>query len=472
MVDFEKLSGKERKQLLRRVVVEDPGLDVVHRDAAGIDVGNAMHMVAIAPKRDAKPVREFGCFTQDLNETARWLVEKGIQTVAMQSTGVYWIALYDILVAHGIEVFLVNAKTTRNLPGRKTDVQECQWLMKLHTYGLLSNSFRPASDILNVRTYWRLRAEHVQEASTAIQRIQKVLTEMNVQLANVISDISGVSGMTIIRAILEGERDPHQLTRLCNARIQASREQVARSLEGNWRSDLLFALAQQVCNYDHYQQQIARCDQVLESYVQQLPTRSIPHDSASVAKPSAAKQRSKRTKRKGNAPKFDLAGELKRLMGVDLTMIDGIDVMTAQTIYSEIGWDVTPWKTEAQFASWLGLCPDNRISGGKMLSKGTRPVRNRIAVALRMAASTLIKCDSYLGAQYRQLRTRLGAPKAITAMAHRLARIAYRLLKYGEAYVDKGASFYEHKYRDQQIRFVRKKAASLGLQIIETGQPT
>jgi len=466
MIDFQRLSRKDKKRLLRNIATEDPGLDVVHPKAAGIDVGNSCHYVAVSPKLDKQPVREFGCFTQDLKRLAEWLVDRGIETVAMQSTGVYWIPLYDVLEEYGIRVFLVNAKHTRNLPGRKTDVQESQWLLKLHTYGLLNNSFRPPSQILKMRTYWRLRAQHVAEVSTTIQRMQKVLTEMNVQLSNVISDISGVSGMAILRAIVAGQRDPQQLAALCDPRIRASHDQIAKSLEGNWRAELVFALAQQLRNYDHYLKQIELCDQQLEAHIQTLPTRTDPV--SAVAEPSPAKQRAKRSKSKGHAPRFELAAHLNRIAGVDLTLIDGIDLMTAQTIASETGFDMSSWNTEGHFASWLGLCPDNRISGGRILAKGTRHVVNRVATALRMAASTLLKSQSYLGSQYRRLRTRLGAPKAITAMAHRLARLVYRMLKYGRGYVDKGADFYEQKYREQQILILQKKAAKLGLQLMAT----
>ena len=248
MAEWQKLNGKQKKQLWRQIQAQDPGLEVVHRHAAGIDVGNESHYVAVAPSCDPEPVRRFGCFTEDLRRMAEWLIRCGVKTVAMQSTGVYWIPLYDILEEYGLEVFLVNAQHTRNLPGRKTDVQESQWLLKLHTYGLLNNSFRPPAEILTLRTYWRLRAEHVRGASSAIQRMQKTLTQMNVQLANVISDISGLSGMAIMRAILSGERDPRRLAALCDARIQATREEVAKSLEGNWRADLLFTLQQEVDN--------------------------------------------------------------------------------------------------------------------------------------------------------------------------------------------------------------------------------
>jgi len=449
---------KERKEWARRLQSEDPGLEVVHPHAAGIDVGNGAHYVAVRPDRDPEPVRRFECFTADLHRLADWLRSCGVKTVAMQSTGVYWIPIYEILEDRGFEVYLVNARHTRNLPGRKSDVQESQWLLKLHTHGLLNNSFQPPSEIRVLRTYWRQRGEHVHGAARCVQRMQKALTQMNVQLANVISDVSGQTGQAIIRTMVAGERDPRKLAELSDPRIQASREEVAKSLEGNWRPELLFVLRQEVEMYDTYQQRIAECDEQLQkhlaSFVDTIPCQS-----------SQAEPERKKTKPAKNAPRFELGRELQRITGVDLTRIDGIDVMVAQTLISEVGLDMSRWKTEAHFSSWLGLCPDNRTSGDKVLARGTRRVVNRAATALRMAALTLMRSRTYLGAQYRRLRTKLGAPKAITAMAHRLARLVYRMLKYGHRYVDKGAEYYEQRYRRQQIDFLRKKAAKLGLQI-------
>ena len=451
---------KERKDWARRLQSEDPGLEVVHPRAAGIDVGNSAHYVAVRPDRDAEPVRRFECFTADLYRMADWLRSNGVKTVAMQSTGVYWIPLYEVLEERGFEVYLVNARHTKNLPGRKSDVQESQWLLKLHTYGLLSNSFQPPVKIRMLRTYWRQRGTHVAGAATCIQRMQKALTQMNVQLANVISDISGLTGQAIIRSIVAGERDSQKLAALCHSRIHASQEEVAKSLEGNWRPELLFVLQQEVEMYDTYQRRVTECDEQLQKHLANFT------DTVSVRalknKPKTKKAAAK------NAPRFDLSSELERITGVDLTRIDGIDVMVSQTILSEVGLDMSRWKTEAHFASWLGLCPDNRISGDKVLCKGTRRVVNRAATALRQAANTLIRSRSYLGAQYRRLRTKLGAPKAITAMAHRLARLVYRMLKYGQPYVDKGTEYYEERLRQQQIQSLRKRAAKLGLHVIET----
>lgn len=455
---------KERKEWARRLRSEDPGLEVVHPHAAGIDVGNHVHYVAVRPDRDPEPVRRFECFTADLYRLAEWLERCGVKTVALQSTGVYWIPLYEILEERGLEVYLVNARHTKNLPGRKSDVQESQWLLKLHTYGLLNNSFQPPTEIRVLRTYWRQRAEHVSGAATCIQRMQKSLTQMNLQLANVISDLSGITGQAIVRAIVGGERNPQKLAELSHPRIQASREEIAKSLEGNWRPELVFVLRQEVEMYDTYQRRIAECDQQLQKHLATFADTMLPQS-------SEAEPKEKKAKPTKNAPRFDLGTELQRVTGVDLTRIDGIDVMVAQTLLSEVGMDMSRWNTEAHFSSWLGLCPDNRISGDKLLGKGTRRVVNRAATALRLAARNLIRSRSYLGAQYRRLRTKLGAPKAITAMAHRLARLVYRMLKYGQRYVDKGTEYYENRYRQQQIHLLEKKAAKLGFHITLAVQP-
>jgi transposase len=436
------------------------GLSVVHPKAAGIDVGNEEHYVAVPPHLDAEPVRMFGCFTADLNKLADWLQQCGIETAAMQSTGVYWIALYDILSERGIQVFLVNARDTKNMPGRKTDIQECQWLLKLHVYGLLKNSFRPEEEICVMRTLWRQRQQHISDASRRIQHMQKALTQMNLQLANVISDISGWTGQAIIQAILKGERDPRELAKLRDPRIQASTQQIVRSLEGNWRAELLFVLKQEYDSYQGLQRQIQECDQELSKHFQTMRQKGNPEELEAVP-------RNKRPH--GNVPEnLDLREELYRITGVDLIRIDSLNVLTAQTVIAECGYDMSPWQTEGHFASWMNLAPRNKISGGKIIGRDRRKVVNRAGQALRNAASTLLRSNSYLGAQYRRLRSRLGAPKAIKAMANKLARILYRLLRFGQQYVDKGTQFYEQKYRDQQIRMLTKKAAGLGLQLVQS----
>jgi transposase len=456
------LTRKQRRDLARRLQVQDPGLTIVHPHAAGIDVGNSAHYVAVRPDRDPESVRRFECFTADLHRLADWLQQCGVTTVAMQSTGVYWIPLYEILDARGFDVFLVNARHTKNLPGRKTDVQESQWLLKLHTDGLLRNSFHPDADIRVMRTYWRQRGGHIQAASTCIQRIQKVLTQMNIQLANVISDLSGWTGLRIIRAIIGGERNPDTLAALSHPGIHASRETIAKSLEGTWQSDLLFVLQQEVTMYDAYLQRIAECDHALEAHLKGLADKAATRPSNA---PPAIRVKHRR-KAGSHTPQFNLGQELYRISGVDLTRIDGIDIGVAQTVISEVGVDMTRWPTEAHFASWLGLCPDNRVTGGKVIRRGTRHVVNRAATALRIAATTLLRSQSYLGAQYRRLRGKLGAPKAITAMAHKLAVLVYRMLRWGHEYVDKGMQYYEDRHREQQVQLLKKKAATLGLQIV------
>jgi transposase len=393
---------------------------------------------------------------------------------SMQSTGVYWIPLYEILDGRGLEVYLVNARHTKNLPGRKSDVQESQWLLKLHTYGLLRNSFHPPAGIRIVRTYWRQRGDHVHAVSTCIQRMQKALTQMNIQLANVISDLSGWTGQRIVRAILAGERDPHTLAALSHPGIHATRDTIAKSLEGTWQPDLLFVLQQEVAMYDAYPERIAECDRELERHLKGVADKvtATALDGEPPTPPASLRSGPKRRRKAGShAPQFDLGRELQRISGVDLTRIDGIDVGVAQTLISEVGVDMTRWKTEAHFASWLGLCPDNRITGGKVIRKGTRHVINRAATALRLAATTLLRSQSYLGAQYRRLRGKLGAPKAITAMAHKLARLVYRMLTWGHEYVDKGLQYYEERHRQQQVDLLKKRAAKLNLQLIEPPAP-
>ncbi len=439
---------------------QDPfaGLPPLNLNAAGIDVGNAEHFVAVPPNRDPEPVRRFDCFTVDLHRLADWLQSCNIDTVVIESTGSYWIPLYQLLEARGFTVKLVNAHHVKNVPGRKSDVQDCQWLQKLETFGLLKNSYRPPSEIAVLRTYWRQRDNLVKSASTCIQHMQKALTEMNIQLANVISDISGVTGLKIIRAILDGERNPHKLAQLKDYRIRSSQDHIAKSLHGDWREELLFVLHQSLQMYETYHRQIADCDRAIQAHLQTLDNKT---DTKAPSLPPSTSW-----KPRGNAPRFDLRSELYRIAGVDLTSIDGIDVMTASVVISEVGVDVSPWETEKRFTSWLALAPDNQITGGKVIKRGTKRVKNRAAHALRMAASTLLHSKSALGANYRRLRARVGPAKAITAIAHKLARIIYRMLKYGQHYTDKGMQYYESKYREQRLRWLHKQAKQFNMQLV------
>src|SRR3954451_6521249 len=433
-----RMNRAERRDLGRRVAASDPKLAIVHVNAGGIDVGNESHFAAVPPDRDENPVREFGCWTAALNEMADWLKACRIDTVAMQATGVYWIALYDVLEQHGIQVVLVNAQHTKNVPGRKTDVQECQWLMKLHTYGLMRDSFRLPQEMEYVRTIWRLRDRHVKDAGRAVQHMQKSLTKMNVQLANVISDISGLSGQAIISAILQGERDPHALASLVNYRVKATREEVARSLEGNWRADVLFELQQAVDSYHFAHRQMQQCDDKLTIYLASLPTQTLENP----------------------AP-------LKRICGVDLTSIDGVNVMTAFTVISEVGTDMSRFENEDHFTSWMGLAPSKDISSGKVVGRSNKKVKNRVAVVLRTAATSLLESDTHLGARYRHLRRQLPTFKAaVKAMARYLAVLIHRLLTHGQAWVDRGAAQFERKRLERDLAKLHAKAKAKGFALV------
>jgi transposase len=460
----ERLSRHQRKELQQQLNGADPRLQIVHPDAAGIDVGNQSHFVAVPAGREAQPVQEFGSWTADLQRMAAWLKGCGIRTVAMQSTGVYWIAVQEVLEQEGIEVYLVNARGTKNLPGRKSDVQECQWLMKLHTYGLLRNSFRPPEQIRAVRTIWRQRDRLVRDAGRAIQQIQKALTIMNIQLANAISDVSGVTGLAIIRAILQGQRDPWELAKLRDRRIQASEAEVAHSLQGNWREDILFELGQVVEGYDFYQKQIAACDQRLQKYLAVLPDGKV----AEATSPQGSGNKKRRKPRRKNEPNFNLEAELHRLFGVDLTRIDGIDVVTAQVILSELGTDLSAFADEGAFSSWLELAPRRDITGGKVIKQKSRESKNRVTNALRMSAESLWQSNSYLGARYRRFRGRMDGKRAVKAMAHYLACVIYRLLTKGQEYVDRGAAYFEKKRTEREIGSLTRKAAQLGMKLVPT----
>ena len=467
----ERISRRDRRQVEARLLREDPGLEIVHTNVAGVDVGNKSHFVAVDPRVSDPSVREFGSWTQDLHAMADWLKECGVQRVVMQTTGVYWIAVQDVLEKAGLEVAVVDARGTRSLPGRKSDVQECQWIRKLDIYGLLRKSFQVPETNRAIRTIWRVRQRWVRDCGRSIQRIQKALTTMNVQLANTISDVTGKSGLAILRAILEGERNPWVLARLCDDRIQASEEEVAHSLQGNWREDVLFELRQMVEAYDFQQRQIASCDQQLEKYMKAQATQTKFEKTVEdrPVEPSPKKRGRKKSaapKPRKNQPTFALESELARLMGVDLTRIDGISVMTAQTIYAELGSDLSAFPTENHFASWLSLAPKRDVSGGKVIKHRSLPSSNRVANALRMSAESLSHSHSYLGARYRSLRGRLSGLKAVKAMARYLACLVYRMLTKGEQWVDRGAQHFEQKKHVRELNHLQRKARSFGLQLI------
>ena len=434
-------------------------LTITHPNSAGIDIGSASHYVAVPPDRDDEPVREFASFTADLHRLADWLAACGVDTVAMASTGVYWIPLYELLDARGFTVLLVNARHVKNVSGRKSDVLDCQWLQQLMNYGLLRGAFRPADEVCALRALARQREMLLKSQARHVQHMQKALTQMNLQLANVISDVAGETGQKILRAIIAGERDGHVLAALKDTRIRASNEQIAKSLQGNWRAEHLFALKQALASFDFYATQLAECDHEIEQQLQRLH----------VHRGECAKGRKRGRTR--NAPKFDLRAHLFKLCGVDLTRIDGIDVTTALAVISEVGADMSKFPSVKHFTSWLGLCPGTKITGGKLLSGKTMRVANRAAQALRLAAAALRSSHSALGAYFRRLCSRMDKPKAVTAAAHKLARLIYTMLTKGEEYTDQGQDYYEERYRERVLRQLSKRAQKLGMKLVVSEQP-
>jgi transposase len=439
-------------------------LNTLHPHAAGIDVGSAEHLVCVpegslpvppdAPAGLLAHVRSFGAFTCDLRAIVAWLRSAQVDTVAMQATGVYWIPLYDLLQAEGFAVLLVDPRQTTRAPNRpKTDVHECQWIQRLHSLGLLAAAFRPEEPIRVWRSYQRHRQSLVEDGSRHIQRMQKALEQMNVKLTEVLSDITGTTGLAIIKAILAGQHQPKKLAELRDRRCRESQDTIAKSLEGTWQPEHLFALKQSLTIYEHYQQQIAECDRALEEH---LKTLALPE------KPPALKPKVGKRRRRGNEPHFDARQRLHEMAGVDLTAIEGIEAGTALVLLSEIGTDMSPWPSVKHFGAWLGLSPNPKKSGGKMLSSKTGPGKNRAAKALRLAARSLHRSQSALGAFFRRIAARRGVPKAITATAHRLARIVYAMLKDGEEYAAQKMEDYEAAYKERQLRNLKRMAAERG----------
>jgi len=437
----------------------------INRNAAGIDCGSETHFVAVPPERDSEPVRSFKTFTGDLHRLADWLDASKIKTVAMESTGVYWIPIFEILEERGFEVVLVNSRHVKNVPGRKTDVLDCQWIQELHSVGLLRGSFRPAAEIATLRAYLRHREKLVQAAAANIHRMQKALVEMNLQLHNVISDITGMTGMRILRDIVAGVTDPAALAAHRDYRCRASEEKIAASLTGNYRAEHLFALRQNLELFDTLQRQIQDCDGEVESLLLRLarkrrkPARALP--------PPRYKFR-----QCDNEPRFDVRDPLFRLSGVDLTQIDGIGPHTALQLIAEIGIDMNRWPTYKHFTSWLTLAPKNKISGARLISSRTQPSANKAASLLRMSAMVLGRTSTALGAYHRRIAYRIGKPKAITATARKLAILVYRTLKGELDYADPGESAYEEQHRQRTLRNVRNRAKKLGFGLVdlETGE--
>ena len=448
--------SRKKSKLTR--IPDVSALEQINLDAAGLDIGDDEIYACVPKDRSDPSVRVFLTFTADIHALADWLHDCRISTVALEATGVYWIPIFDILEQRGFDVCLVNPRQIKFR--KKTDVLDCQWIQQLHSYGLLNGSFRPPDDIRALRSLIRHRESLIKARSPHIQHMQKALVQMNVRLTNVIKDITGVTGMLIIRDIVAGQHDPHILAQHRHFRCKRSQDDIAKALQGNYRPELVFILQQALELFDFYSDHIKACDTQLE----QLFTQFDPQVDVD-AHPLKPRKR-KRNAPEGNEPDFNLRLYLYQLAGVDLTQIDGVNALTVQTVLSEIGTDMSKWPTVKHFTSWLGLSPRNDISGGKVLKRGTKKTHNPASQALRMAASSLSRSDSALGAFYRRMRAKFGPQKAITTTAHKLARIFYFMLKRREEYVDPGESYYQEKYRQRVVRNLNRKAKALGFQLV------
>ena len=441
-------------------------LERINPDVAGIDCGASAHYVAVPPDRDPQPVHAFATFTADLQRLADWLTACRVRSVAMEATGVYWIPIYELLEARGVEVLLVNARHLKHVPGRKSDVSDCEWIRELHSVGLLRGSFRPTATIVALRAYLRHRHTLVDSAGIYTQRMQKALVQMNLQLPLVVSDITGVTGLRIVRDIVAGQRDPHRLAAHRDYRCRASQAEIAAALTGHYRPEHLFVLQQNLELFDTCQQQLATCDAAIQTHLATL--------TAQVAAPAAPAPTPRVTQKpRDNEPTFEVRLPLHHLTGgIDLTQIDGIASYTALKLVSELGTDMTRWPTAKHFTSWLTLAPKNKISGGRLLSARTTPSANRAAAMLRLAAMSLSRTDTALGAFFRRLAVRIGKPQAITATARKLAILVYRALKGELQYRDPGADVYNAAQRTRVVRRLRQRAARLGFELVnrETGE--
>jgi transposase len=432
-------------------------LSTINPDAAGIDVGSTFHVAAVPGDRDDDPVRTFRTFSGDLHRLADWFKDTGITTIAMESTGVYWIPVFEILEARGFEVLLVNARDVKNVPGRKTDVNDAQWLQQLHQHGLLRGSFRPREGVVQLRAYLRHRERVVDYAASHIQHMQKALMQMNVQLHHVVSDITGATGMRILRAIVAGTQTPATLAEFRDVRCAASEETIREALTGNYRPEHVFALRQALELYDFHQAKIAECDTEIEAVLRTLNEERVTPEQPL---PSARHAKGR------NEPAFDARPALHTWLGADLTQIHGFGSYTVLRLVAECGDDMRKWPTAKHFTSWLSLAPGNKISGGRLLSSKTRRSSNRAAALLRIAAVNVGKTHTALGAFYRRLAARTGKAKAVTATARKLAILFYNALRFGMTYADPGASYYEARYRQRVIQALHRRARDLGFTLV------
>jgi transposase len=471
----ESRGGKSSAQSLCAQISE--GLIIRHPKAAGIDIGSRDHWVSVGGGPDT--VRRFASHTLALEAMVDWLRECGIEDVAMESTGVYWVAAFERLAEAGFRVILVDARQTKHTAGRKSDLHDCQWIQQLHSYGLLRAAFRPAEEVCRLRTLQRHRKSLVEMATTHLLHVQKALDGMNLHVHHALSDISGQSGQAMITAILAGERNPKALARLADRRVKKSQQELEASLTGHYRETELFVLAQAQESYLHTQKQIARCDQQIETQIAQMslqsPERAQEEEAAVApstqdAPPAEGKKKARRVLSKRAQTKrqeANMAAHLRSILGVDLTAIPGLGVLAVLTLLSEIGSDMSKWRHAKAFASWLGLCPNHRISGGRILSSRSRKVVNRAATILRMAALVVGKTETPLGCFFRRKRAQLGAPKAITATAHKIACLVYEMVSTQTEYRQIDASAYQQKYDQQSLESLRKRAHKLGYEIVE-----
>jgi len=438
---------------------QSSSMPIIHRNAAGIDIGSKFHVVAVSPEITDEPVKTFKSFTGELHAMAKWLKECHVETIAMESTGVYWIPAFEILENYGFEVYLVNAREVTTVPGRKTDVNDSQWVQQLHQFGLLHASFQPSKENAELRAYLRQREKLLDYKAAHIQHMQKALMQMNIQLHHVVADVNGKTGMEIIRAIVQGQHAPDELVKLRDNRCKNSVEVMKAALTGNYKAEHLFSLTQALELIDIYMEKIEACDRVIESTLERL------HQLADSMHTTPPKPKG-RDKSK-NAPSFDVRQSLFNMIGTDLTQIDGIGSSIALKLVAECGTDMTKWPTSKHFTSWLCLAPCNKISGGKVLSSKTRRSSSRAATYLRLAAVVVGKTNTALGAFYRRLAWRTGKAKAVTATARKLATLFYNALRYGMEYVDKGANYYKEQYRKKIIGGLRRQAESLGYTLQE-----
>jgi transposase len=440
-----------------------PEFSVVHPHAAGIDIGATFHIVAVSPDCDSTPVRRFQSFTTDLHSLSQWLREAGVTSVAMESTGVYWIPVFEILESDGFDVILVNAREVKQVPERKTDYNDAQWLQKLHQFGLLRASFRPSEHIASLRAYLRHRERLIEYSAAHIQHMQKSLMQMNLQLHHVVSDITGATGMKIIRDIINGERCAAKLATHRDIRCKESEKTITAALTGNYRDVHIFTLKQAVGLWDFYQERIRECDARIEKAMAKLNQEKVTPD---IPLPKARH----RTKQH-HEPDFAVRSALYTLTGVDLTQINGFGPYTALRLIGECGDDMSKWATEKHFVSWLSLSPGNKVSGGKILSSKTRRTKNRATTLLRIAAVNIGKTETALGAFYRRLAGRVGKAKAVTATARKLAVLFYSIMKHGKNYVEPGAQYYETQYRNRVLSNLEKRAKRLGYGLVANPIP-